>query len=203
MKIISKYKDYYDYLTGIYGIDDKLILDRTEFYNSNIPIFDKKITFIICGLIIDGLFHDGKFYYGEILRTFVERRKSERRNNYHYKLLYFGADTNTVYIKTYGCKNSLAFSIKPIIDKSKFNENLDCPILIVDNLGDYELSGIRVSKFPILKDYNIQSILKPNDIYQMIYDFLSRSKDIVNNQTDKEKIIGKGFDYKHSFRNTK
>ena len=28
MKIISKYKDYYDYLTGIYGVDDKIVLDR-------------------------------------------------------------------------------------------------------------------------------------------------------------------------------
>ena len=27
MKIISKYKDYYDYLQGIYGVDEKLILD--------------------------------------------------------------------------------------------------------------------------------------------------------------------------------
>jgi hypothetical protein len=27
MKIISKIKDYYDYLQGIYGIDEKLVLD--------------------------------------------------------------------------------------------------------------------------------------------------------------------------------
>lgn len=31
MKIISKYKDYYDYLQGIYGVDEKKILDRTSY----------------------------------------------------------------------------------------------------------------------------------------------------------------------------
>ena len=30
MKIISKYKDYYDYLSGIYGEDPLKILDRRE-----------------------------------------------------------------------------------------------------------------------------------------------------------------------------
>lgn len=31
MRILSKYKDYYDYLQGIYGIDEKKILDRTSY----------------------------------------------------------------------------------------------------------------------------------------------------------------------------
>ena len=30
MKIISKYKDYYDYLGGIYGRDDTLTYDRRK-----------------------------------------------------------------------------------------------------------------------------------------------------------------------------
>ena len=30
MKIISKYKDYYDYLSGIYGEDPLKVLDRRE-----------------------------------------------------------------------------------------------------------------------------------------------------------------------------
>lgn len=31
MKIISKFKDYYDYLQGIYGVYPKLVLDKREF----------------------------------------------------------------------------------------------------------------------------------------------------------------------------
>lgn len=30
MKIIDRYKDYYDYLSGIYGIDELVIFDRRE-----------------------------------------------------------------------------------------------------------------------------------------------------------------------------
>ena len=30
MKIISKFKDYYDFLQGIYGVDPLLVLDRTK-----------------------------------------------------------------------------------------------------------------------------------------------------------------------------
>lgn len=48
MKIISKYKDYYDYLSGIYGIDDKKILDRTIYKPMNyVP---DEFILIICGI---------------------------------------------------------------------------------------------------------------------------------------------------------
>lgn len=30
MRIITKIKDYYDYLQGVYGIDDKVIYDRRD-----------------------------------------------------------------------------------------------------------------------------------------------------------------------------
>lgn len=37
MKIISQYKDYYDYLIGFYGIDEKIVLDRRKFNKYNGP----------------------------------------------------------------------------------------------------------------------------------------------------------------------
>lgn len=30
MKIISKHKDYYDYMCHIHGVDNKLVLDRRD-----------------------------------------------------------------------------------------------------------------------------------------------------------------------------
>jgi hypothetical protein len=78
---------------------------------------------------------------------------------------------------------------------------MNCPILIVDSKSSE--SKISFSKFPILKDYDVVSIFPPEKLWTMIYDFLSKNKDIENKQSDKEKIISKGFDYKHSFRNTK
>ena len=53
MKIISKYKDYYDYLVGTYGEDPKLILDRREGFILSKDSTECKYQLYICGKIID------------------------------------------------------------------------------------------------------------------------------------------------------
>ena len=82
MKIISKYKDYYDFLSGIYGIDEKIVLDRTVYNNSPIigfsSSYDKRIVLYIAGYIVEGVCINDKLYYGEELKQF-EITKSERR----------------------------------------------------------------------------------------------------------------------------
>lgn len=82
MKIISKYKDYYDYLSGIYGIDEKIVLDRTISKNSpNVEFYshwNRKIVLYIAGYVIECLCIDGKFYYGEDLKEF-EIPKNEKK----------------------------------------------------------------------------------------------------------------------------
>ena len=59
MKIISKYKDYYDYLQGIWGMDEKLTLDRTEYTTT--PSLKSSLShphlsivrFYICGWVVE------------------------------------------------------------------------------------------------------------------------------------------------------
>lgn len=201
MKIISKYKDYYDYLVGVYGIDEKLILDRTEFFPTSrfISPNDSKVIFFICGYQVECLYRNGKFYYGDDLEQF-ENKKT-------YKWRWFSSEDNkdyyTLKINRVGKDEYISILKKPILDKNNTNEKLDCPILIYNIFGEYEYKGYKLSKFPILKDYDIVNVFRPEKLWQMLYDFLSKTKDIPNLQTDKEKIISKGFDYKHSFRNTK
>ncbi len=43
MIILSKYKDYYDYLVGIYGRDENKIFDRREMVTDEEFVFDEKI----------------------------------------------------------------------------------------------------------------------------------------------------------------
>ena len=204
MKIISKHKDYYDYLAGINGIDEKLILDRSKFYPTPPLIMfseGKLLTFYICGWRIEVIHTNGKFYCGDLLKQ-IEIPWERNRYGYGYS-----AKTEThalVKLK----EGSAAVARAPyklnIKDAENLNEVLNCPILIgMDYGGDISHRGGTYSKFPVLKDYNIGSVLSPESIWNMIYDFLAKSKDIPDTQTDKEKIIGKGFDYKHSFRNTK
>lgn len=201
MRIISKYKDYYDFLAGIYGIDDKLILDRTEFYPTSQFISENsKIQFIICGYIIEGLFRDGKFYYGSQLKQFEDSKKIDWKWSYWNKneKLYY-----SIKIKRAGKDEYITVLKEPTIDKNNINEKVNCPIIIHDVFGKHSYKDYKFSKFPILKDYNLSNFLSPERIWLMLYDFLSKTKEIPNYQTDKEKIISKGFDYKHSFRNTK
>ncbi len=198
MKIISKYKDYYDYLTGIYGIDEKLILDRTEFHITQYRKDNTMITFYICGYRIDGLYRGGKFYYGDDLSQFEERKKSRWFKWVTDSKSFYSIQTSNSFKGEYS-----SLLKEPTFDREGLNDKLGCPILIIDVFGKHQVKDIKVSKFPILKDYGFQSVLAPDKLYQMLYDFLSKAKDIPDTQTDKQKIIGKGFDYKHSFRNTK
>lgn len=64
MRIISKYKDYYDYLQGINGVDEKLILDRTMYgHLDSIPGKPMKETIFICDYQVDGLWFESKIYF--------------------------------------------------------------------------------------------------------------------------------------------
>ena len=74
---------------------------------------------------------------------------------------------------------------------------IDCPILFVRKNpyghDEYEI-------FPILKDYNVGKVISPERIWIMLSEWLAKEKPIENKQTDKEKIVSKGFDIKTSFR---
>jgi len=71
MKIISKYKDYYDFLQGTFGIDEKLILDRTKFHKIELSDYDK-ITLVIGDLVIEGLFVDGSVFAFGVITSLLD-----------------------------------------------------------------------------------------------------------------------------------
>ena len=73
MKIISKFKDYYDYLQGVYGVDDKLIIDRTKYTPlSYKPSVKTKHSLYIGNLQVDVLWIDGKPYTGNDVEQFSD-----------------------------------------------------------------------------------------------------------------------------------
>ena len=194
MHIISKYKDYYDYLTGIWGVDPKLILDRRKYV---LPPYEpsnkSKITFYIAGKVIEGFYVDGKVYYGESLNQFKNEKITfsplinERRGKDIYidsKNLRFGGDW---------------FSLTPYEDINKYNDIENCPIL----MKSFSF-GEKYYTYPILNDWNIASIIPPEEMFTMISNWLSNknteAENRVDNRTDVEKLLSKGFDKKCSFR---
>jgi hypothetical protein len=81
MKIISKFKDYYDYLAGIYGVDEKLILDRTEYTPVSYVNDFYVVRLAICDYFIEGIFYKGEYLFGEEVKDLIEKH---RKKGWHY-----------------------------------------------------------------------------------------------------------------------
>ena len=193
MVIISKFKDYYDYLSGIYGEDPKLVLDRRVheqpyFYGSQV------ITLFICGKIIQG-FYDGKtFHYGESLKELGEVRS--------YRGLWNPSPNRTVFIKNkdrYSVTHEHRVDIDILDDDKKLNIKENCPI-IMSSL----IYSSKILRYPILSKMNVSSVFPPEQIYQMLVQWLSDrisdSEVVVDNRNDVDKLLSKGFDKRESFR---
>lgn len=174
MRIISKYKDYYDFLQGIYGVDERLILDRTTSPNRAWNLdnyFDESIHyFCICDLKITGMYKDGKMLYGHEMMPYL----SEYAGKYYNR---WGKEVAT--------------SVQP----TNLNQKHNCPIIFSDRWDGIEC-------YPPLSVFDFHKVFDPHQMWIMLSEWLGKQNDIVlpNNQTDKEKIISHGFDLKKSFR---
>lgn len=200
MKILSKYKDYYDYLKGIYGEDNKLILDRRE---GEIVLpstsFEKQIwRLYICGRILEFIDVKSKFYFGEDIAPYSEPL-SRWSSNEHVKYIIkehatrdWGRDKIYYPELSYDVHNVYKF---PKIEAPIFLFRVDGQDIKIEH------------KFPRLTDLNINKVIPPHDVWLMLSQWLAEdltSKEpIVPIGDDKIRIQSHGFDLKNSFRNTK
>lgn len=176
MKIISNFKDYYDYLQQN-GIDEKVVYDRrTEIKSWNGTfvrqgyvgpqfIKDKEIVnFHICGNLIRLKYLKGKYHLDTQIPAdgkFISNKNAPPNN---------------------------AGIQQP-------NVMYNCPVVV--------MHGWETIKNPRLSIFDFGKFLNPELLYQLLYDWCSTSFSPEDNRTDQEKIVGNGFDLKHSFRNTK
>lgn len=197
MLIISKFKDYYDYLTGIYGIDNKLVLDRRDNYNDNFP--NEYLRFFIAGYIVEGLYQNNQFYYGESLKQFALRNQGHKIwLSKHYKRDY-DKSIEVEFIVHETSKKHEWIYLEPVKDINNKNIEENCTILLEEYWSNGELY-----KNPILKNYNLGSFIKAETIYQWLTEWLSNqisNKEKLEPMTNEEKILSKGFDKITSFRN--
>jgi len=194
MRILSKYKDYYDYLVGIYGIDDNTVLDRRSsgtfkpYISSN--YFGSKVQVFICDIVYEGYYTNGKYYWGKDLLQLLNPEELEEQKNYI-----------SVSIKTEkGDKQRgthyTSFLLKGYVHDRKPNTREQCPIMIPTNYDQ-----TKFIYYPCLKELNINSILPPQEIFLMLSAWLAPKEEYVDNRENKEKIVAAGFDLKTSFRN--
>lgn len=184
MKIISKHKDYYDYLQGIYGVDNYKI------YNRNKIVLEKEFELI---------FEDKK-------------KKPNQHFIYAFAIngkVYKMVKTRTgIFPMTKELLKSLGYD-KWSIDRSlDFDETTDLnkllrkPVLVSEGGYLYKDSK-KIECDPILKTFGFHKVLTAHEVYVEVETFLGWMKDNPeppNNQTNANKIVTNGFDLKTSFR---
>lgn len=194
MKIISKYKDYYDFLAGVYGEDIKLILDRRTGIVIDRP--SEVFHLHIGGKKIEGVFLNGVYYYGEDLGRIAgpryDRPYYNRRKDFKDCIRYYSTE-RTKYAQT------IEYDICKYIKDSNKNSLLKCPIIYTRIDLGYNTKDIL---FPKLENFKLAKMLPPKDIWILLSSFLASSiiEPDVPIGSDKVRIESHGFDIKTSFR---
>ena len=194
MRIISKFKDYYDYLSGVYGIDNKVVyirdskdVDKTKDFSSFDYRFEVK--------------KDGKEYYIYLEHIwfcdedfpFITIR--EGFNDYTEWISYSFEEIedwlNFLEVKNF-VRNEIEKHFQTKSNK-KVNTELKSPQI-------YQIKEKYTTDI-LLKDYGFQRILDAMQAYQRVAMFIAAPPDVPQTvPTDIIRFEGKGFDKKTSFR---
>lgn len=213
MKIITPRgnKDYYDYLVGIYGEDERVVYDRRQYnvlsgsnsmaFNTNkLPQDRKKQKMMVyewqsrhCRRV--------EKYVGQRFHCLLEV------GTVHYYLLFerYLSDEDVVKID---------WTLLEKREKQNHYGAAPMSFLLGEEVGYYHRhsprdrfdfkSATAVSN-PILKGTSMASMIPAEEIFKAIYAYLSSlsDKEIVDTRTDVQKAESAGFDRKTSFRNVK
>jgi hypothetical protein len=224
MKIISKHKDYYDYLQGIYGVDPLQIYDRrTDNLVKFIPYLNEPIrepyrthSFAINNMNYHILEYKGKLHHTieelisldkKLIFRKTQRDKTMTHRDYGSGTLF---DSYSLGLGWGSKKHSTEEKAKLYFDKYNItttaNTKARTPVLKhTNNRVDDDGNDINWS-IPDLSTYGFAKWVPAPEMYRQVAEFISWMKDnpeIPNKQTNKEKIQSNGFDLKASFRHRK
>lgn len=193
MKIISKYKDYYDYLAGMWGVDPLLVLKRDN--PKHVPYlgrFHRYMRFHICGQVLDGIYLNEEFYYGKDILKLPNSHEGEDG----YIRLSFAEDRH-VYkyvfrpeLTPYG-EVPVKFRAHKSPTGTSPNDKTGCPIILEDDI-----------RYPNLSEYKVNRAIPPEQMWLMLSQWLGQrnTPEFQDTMTNDEKITSHGFDTKTSFR---
>lgn len=220
MKIIDNKKDYYDYLSGVYGIDPYVVYDRrgsvasSEILESWGELFNKNV------IDSDTVEYNRKYGRHMRKRAFIDKdfqiivevgdkhyyiRCNRRREteNSPIELTYSLYDPVEELKAGYINWAEQHWIVREIERYKKKRSNAPLAIYYTDYQRYHDEGGHGAIDNPILKDLPITGLLPAEEIWKNIYDYLLKEKEpkIVDNRTNDEHIISAGFDRKTSFRN--
>ncbi len=223
MLILSKYKDYYDYLVGIYGIDQDIVLDRRGYLPMPQQAFSTEVQRMIFGSVVSSSAQQAyshcvveivdtlyifRMYEGVLkLENTMEKKNGQlyqevcKSNKYRY----WGREAKCVFHNQ--PDNGCGLVNVYFIDYDYQIEKLFSKKPLYEPLDWYQLSGYCKEIFfnVILNGTRLTGHIDPQQAYDKIYNHLIalREPQIVDKRTDIEKLEGHGFDKKSSFRNIK
>ena len=191
MILLRKRNDYYDYLIGIYGRDEKKVYDRKlditsdEIYFENINRWRNTNIF--------DLYVCNRIYRVEQVKKGVWELHKFHKNNTDY----LGRRRHYLESQVSGLEGFEYFIPKPP------NMDVDSPIAIRGTYHkEHRLDGLT----PILSTFGIPSVLGAEELYSEIDMYISNlmsQEEDKGEQSDKNKLLSKGFDDKISFRHRK
>lgn len=191
MILLRKRTDYYDYLIGVYGRDEKKVYDRKLDLTSD-EIYFEDINRWRNTNIFD-LYVCNRIYRVEQVKKGVWELHKFHKNNTDY----LGRRRHYRESQVSGLDDFEYYIPRP-------PEALtDLPIAISGTYhNDNRLKGVT----PILASFGIPSVLSAEELYSevdMYLGFLMSEKEKSSKQDDKNKLLSKGFDDKISFRHRK
>lgn len=210
MKLVTKIKDYYDFIIGQVWIDNSVIyLRNPKILNTSFLLHWPRIlkdlkwweyalvqTIAFCGEFVSFSYYEWKFHFwANIDLKKLDKEFQLQKQEYNSQMS--KSDLNTL-----NRKNKILKEIHG--KKTEVNNEIGSPIILLDlkiycSIPDFE-NIIIIAKDFALDKYWFWTFMTPQDAYIKIYNFIIKNKDIQNNQTNKEKIISHWFDYKKSFR---
>jgi hypothetical protein len=197
MKLISNFKDYYDWVIGAkFGIDPLVVYERipgSHGWRGKSEVWKK-----------EGLFRP-------VHVTIPEHKEPETYHLHvcgtsyivtHYRGdFYFGKDGLECYDKPVSkaldwlSQGRDQYGMHHHLTDTPLNRKYNCPVLLEHTLSMYR--NVRLS------DFSLGSILPAEDLYIRLVEFLTYEKPVTDDRTDVERLQSKGFDKKISFRHRK
>ena len=224
MKILSKYKDFYDYLQHIYGQDDNVTWER-DFIDKNgkkeLPIGEEFYSRHLCYVYCDEWFSivsvlGEPYVITDTTLPSVRHRSGQER--------IFGIVTHSMYDRLMRAAFRMWNVRSRYLDIDSFKKVL-CEIR--ENNRDALMKLHRKYRAPILRIKNpfnkrwcrlvnayepltsvpglVAAVGSPESLYQRIYNFFIETNDNVDLRppvelSEKDRITEHGFDLKKSFR---
>lgn len=205
MIILSKYKDYYDYLVGIYGRDENKVFDRREmitaskfdfkpFNRENLHWYYRSNPNVVAIAVL------GKVYV-------VEQIEKGLWEQHLFNTTHYAWETwATKLISEIPQEKRVHWEEFITTDENKKNRK---PIMFY-NIPKYKRGWKDkdeiITAVPLLSSFGFTKFLPKEEIYHELDLFLGWLKDnppIEDNRTDIEKLQSHGFDKKISFRHRK